>query len=294
MSTPPNKALQSRLSDGEVIVMDGGTGSEARRRGLPTGPVTWSADALVASPDVIREIHEDYLRAGAEVIVTNTFATGRPVLEMGGLADRTEDLNRLAVTLAQEARDKVSGRDAVVAGGVAAVTPSFDPVVSDFREQTELLAEAGVDVIVLEMMTRVVDVEMAVAAAVSTGLPVWAGLSCHVADGELHLGVRKRPQGKVSEAVNAAVANGASVVFVMHTPAEDTEVALREARRSSSLLVGAYANVDSRNPTKPSDYLLFAQRWVEAGAQIVGGCCGTTPEHVRALKQGLPARMTVR
>jgi len=285
--------FESRLREGEVMVMDGGTGSEAQRRGLPTGPMTWSADALVASPDVVQAIHEDYLGAGAEIIVTNTFATSRTVLELGGLADRTAELNRLAVKLARQARDNHPERDAIVAGGVAAVTTNFDPIISDFGEQTALLAEAGVDAIVLEMVTCVEDVENAVAAAVSTGLPVWAGLSCHVADGELHLGVRGRPHGQVSDAVAAAEANGASVVFVMHTPVEDTEVALREARRFSSLPLGAYANVDSRNPTTPLDYLSFAQRLVEAGARIVGGCCGTTPEHVRVLREGLNSRAVV-
>ena len=87
--------------------------------------------------------------------------------------------------------------------------------------------------------------------------------------------------------------NGASAVFVMHTPVEDTEVALSEARRVSPLLLGAYPTVDSRNPTTPVDYLSFARRWVDAGAQLIGGCCNTTPEHIRALSRGLPSRLTV-
>ena len=107
-------SLQSKLDNNEVIIMDGGTGTEIVRRGVPLCPTTWSARAILTHPDVIRQIHEEYIQAGAEVIITNTFSTDRSTLEAGGLADQTVEINRLAVKLAQEARNNVPSVKPVV------------------------------------------------------------------------------------------------------------------------------------------------------------------------------------
>ncbi|MCH8087490.1 MAG: homocysteine S-methyltransferase family protein [Chloroflexi bacterium] len=90
-------SLQSRLKAGEVIIMDGGTGSELHRRGLPVSDKIWSGEALLSQPDAIREIHEDYIKAGAEIVITNTFSTGRHILEVAGLGDRAVEMNKLEV-----------------------------------------------------------------------------------------------------------------------------------------------------------------------------------------------------
>ena len=99
--------LESRLKTGEVIIIDGGMGTEIQRRGTATGGRAWSAEPMPDHPDLIREIHEDYIKAGAEIIITNTFSAGRDRLEAAGLADRTAELNRLGVKLAQQARNLV-------------------------------------------------------------------------------------------------------------------------------------------------------------------------------------------
>ena len=293
------ESLQARLGDGEVIIMDGGTGTEIGRRGVPMGPLTWSAEALITSPETVRGVHEDYIRAGAEIIITNTFSTGRAMLERAGLGDRAVELNRLAVKLAQEARDSVaSDRPVLIAGSMSTfppqsdptVIPSFDAALADYREQSGILAEAGVDLIVAEMLIRTVDVRASVEAAVATGLPTWVGLSVKSDDGELFLGLRsRRGNERVPEAVEAA--EGASALFIMHTLIEDTTQGLRELGRYASVPIGAYPHAGGTDEVSPEEYLECASEWVDLGARIIGGCCFTTPDHIRLLRNSLLSKL---
>ena len=153
----------ARLDAGEIIIMDGGTGSEINRRGAPVDPKTWSGSAMLNYPDLIREIHEDYLRAGADIIIANTFSTSRSILEEGGMGDRTEEANRAAVRVAREAIENAApDREVLLVGSMATINPlgdpdepvSYDAALEDYREQAGYLADAGVDVIAAEMIIK--------------------------------------------------------------------------------------------------------------------------------------------
>lgn len=292
------ESFESRLRAGEVIIMDGGTATEINRRGVPLDELSRSS-GLITGPETVRSVHEDYIRAGAEIIITNTYSTGRWKLQQAGLGDRTVELNRLAVKLAQEARDNVAAdRPVFIAGSMSTfhprgdptVIPLFDAALADYREQSCILAEAGVDLIVAEMLIRTVDIRASVEAAVSTGLRTWAGLSVKSDGDELFLGLRrKRGNERLPEAVEAA--EGASALFIMHTAIEDTSQGLRELGRLSSVPIGAYphAHADSTDKDSPEEYLECAREWVDLGARIIGGCCSTTPEHIRLLRDNLAA-----
>ena len=292
--------LESRLKAGEVIIMDGGTGSEIRRRGTPTDGMAWSADPMPEHPDLIRDIHEDYIKAGAEIIITNTFSTGRDKLEQAGMAERIAELNRLGVKLAQEARDRVaSDRPVLIAGSMSSLTPWNEPTVKTtyekalalYREQARLLADAGVEVIVAEMITRTLDARAAVEAIKETGLPAWMGYSVQKEGNEYFLGLGGKHAGEtIAQAVDAVAVEGVTTLFVMHSQSDDTAPALREMRKHTSLPMGAYAQ--ARELMTPDEYLAYAREWVDAGAQIIGGCCGINPEHIKPLKTGLPARVS--
>jgi methionine synthase I (cobalamin-dependent) len=262
---------------------------------------------------LIRRIHEDYIRAGAEVIITNTFSTSRSTLEAGGLAGRTAEINRLGVRLAQEARDNVpSARPVVVAGSMStfvlkpdpAVTPSYEAALAGYREQAQILAEAGVDLFVLEMLIRTLDARAAVQAASETGLPIWVGYTLQRGNGGLYLGIRgKHVHEGIGEAVNAVASMGVSAFFIMHSRVEDTLPGLQALRQHTSLPVGVYAHsmepvtgerasaTVAVHPHTAAEYLGHAQDWVNMGAQAIGGCCGVTPDHIRALSDGLPSRL---
>ena len=101
--------LEQRLAGGDVVILDGATGTELERRGVPMDGQAWSATANLTHPDVVRSVHEDYIRAGADVIITNTFATARSLLDAAGLGERVVEVNRRAVELAREARDQAAG-----------------------------------------------------------------------------------------------------------------------------------------------------------------------------------------
>jgi S-methylmethionine-dependent homocysteine/selenocysteine methylase len=309
----PAESLQSRLDSGDVVIMDGGTGTEIPRRGVPLCPATWSGRATLTHPDLIRQIHEDYIRAGAEVIITNTFSTSRCSLEEGGLAGQTAEINRLAVGMAQEARDNTpSPKPVVIAGSMSTcvpkldptVTPSYEAALADYREQAQILAEADVDLLVLEMLIRTLDAKAAVQAASETGLPIWVGYTLLRGNGDLYLGVRgKHVYEGIREAVDAVASMGVSAFFIMHTRVEDTLAGLRVLRQHTSLPVGAYAHsmalatgeqtsaTVAVHPRTAAEYLRHAQDWVNLGAQVIGGCCGVTPDHIRALSDGLPSRL---
>ena len=306
------ESLMSRIQAGEVIIMDGGTGTEIRRRGVSLGKKTWSGEPLLTSPDTIREIHEDYIQAGADIIITNTFSTSRAKLAQGGLSDHASDLNRLA----QEARENVeSDYPVTIAGSMSTflpmndpnVIPSYEVALADYREQAYTLAEAGVDLLVGEMLIRTLDAVAFVEAATETGLPIWVGYSCQNQRGRQYLGVEGNV-GKetIPEAVAAVESKGIAAMFIMHSLPEDTGPGLRELSQCTSLPFGAYAHIVRRSTKDmanlrddmseaivadpglpPDEYLQLAREWAELGAQIIGGCCGTTPEHIKSLKDGL-------
>jgi S-methylmethionine-dependent homocysteine/selenocysteine methylase len=295
--------LQAQLDRGKVMILDGATGTELQRRGVPMHGFAWSAAALDTHPEMVRAVHEDYIRAGADVIITNSFSTARHVLEPAGLGDRVQALNQRAVGLAQAARENAAaGRPVVIAGSISsfrADVTAVEQLEANYREQAELLAEAGVDLIALEMMPRVEQAAPAIRAALATDLPVWVGFSCHVAgDGTVQLfdGSPFAAELKQSLAMLERQPLGGAAVTVMHTLTEDIAPALEIVRQHWSGPIGAYAHsgewIDPDwqfvNLISPEDYLSVAQRWVEMGAQLIGGCCGIGPEYIRLLKERLP------
>ena len=179
-------ALQQRLEGGGVVLLDGAMGTELERRGVPMDDAAWDAAALVTHPDTVREVHEDYIRAGADVIITNTFATARHVLDPAGMGERFRELNTRAVTLAKEARENAADGAVFIAGSISTFTARYDysyeprgeKARANYREQAEVLAESGADVIALEMMRDIEQTAYALEAAITMGLPVWVGFSC--------------------------------------------------------------------------------------------------------------------
>src|SRR4051794_21012510 len=151
--------IHRRLEGGAVVVLDGGMGTEIQARGVPMDGEAWSALANVTHADVVRAIHEDYIRAGAEVVTANSFPAGAGALAAAGIADRLVEINRAAVVLAQEARERAGRSGVAVAGSLSEMALS-GLISSDdarsaadaFRLQATTLAEAGVDLLVLEMM----------------------------------------------------------------------------------------------------------------------------------------------
>lgn len=298
--------LRQRLDRGEVIVLDGAMGTELERRGVPMDDAAWSAAALITHPDTVREVHEDYIRAGADVIITNTFATARHVLEPAEMGEQFRELNTRAVTLAKQARENAADRPVFIAGSISTFTARYDysyepraeKARANYREQAEVLAESGVDVIALEMMRDLEQTTYALEAAVGTRLPIWVGYSCKTTDeGTV---VLWDGDHTLAEALEQIPTMGASLVSIMHTLSEDTPAALREVTSRWSGPLGAYPhygefvmpNWQFIDTVSPEAFAAEAEQWLELGAQLIGGCCGITPEHIRLLKERLPERLS--
>ena len=300
--------LNARLQQGELLILDGATGTELQRRGAPMHGIAWSAAALQTHPDLVRALHEDYIHAGADVIITNSFSTHRHLLEPAGLADSFHELNRRAVALAREARERAAAdRPVYIAASISTFLGELDPVnwpppeqVSAwYREQAEVLAEAGADLFFLEMMRDLERGPRAAEAAIATGLPAWAAFTCRVTDDSRVVLIRDDHspviQDELATAVEVFAGLGVAGCSVMHSEVSETAAALRVLREHWPGPVGAYAhsghfvmpNWQFESVISPEAYAEAAAGWVAGGVQLVGGCCGIGPDHIRTLRRQL-------
>lgn len=294
---------QQQLDADEVVLLDGATGTELQRRGVPMDKIAWSGAAVLSHPQVVREIHEDYIRSGARVIITNTFGSTRQMLGPAGFGDQVEIVHRDAVRLAQQARDNVGIEGVAIAGSISSEPPAFErdaflspnDELAAYRESASLLADAGVDLIALEMMVDISHAALAMQAALETGLPVWLGVGCKQAeDGEVVS--FDHPDLAFSAVLDALIPLGPSVVNIMHSPIEAVAAAVELVRERWQGPIGVYP--ESGYFTKPhwnfvdviapDDLVAEAQSWVASGVRLLGGCCGTGPQHIRALHAALP------
>jgi S-methylmethionine-dependent homocysteine/selenocysteine methylase len=278
--------------------MDGGTGTELRRRGFPMRPDIWSALAALTHYPMLRSIHLEHIEAGADVITANTFATARFVLEEAGLGADFQAINRRSLEAAKEARE-ISGRNVAIAASLSCLPPRFDasgyPDLATERsayiELAELFAAEGADLIALEMLQDTEHAPLACAAARDSGLPFWLGVSCRERNGELV--AFDFPEQPLADVLDALLPFGPSVVTVMHSPRAAVLPALALVREHWDGLLGAYPALpgngsienDVGEPIAPHELAALASQWLAHGARVMGGCCGTTPDYVRALKQ---------
>jgi len=236
--------LDEKIARGDVIVLDGATGTEIERLGGEMDSAAWCAVANMHYPEKVQQVHEAYVRAGADVITTNTFATCRHVLAGTGLDNDTIAINQQAVTLARNARDAVApSRPVAIAGsmsntvawqpGFISPDPRFIPTerqeISNYREMANTLADAGVDFLILEMMLDIDHASRALEAAVGTGLPVWVGISCSLEDDGAVVGWDLATQGRITadhrpplplplgEIIDALQKIGGDVFGIMHS-----------------------------------------------------------------------------
>ena len=305
--------LSERLDNHELLLLDGGVSTEIRRRGVALDENVWSGLTTKTHPDEVRSVHEDYIRAGARIITANTYSTARHVLESINLGHEAKLLNLKSVQLAQQARDAVADGDVYVAGSMSSMPPltsryevaTGEQVESSYRELAAVLAEAGVDLIICEMMRDVENAGIVIAAALETGLPVWIGYSTMMADNGVDVrSLRWKNRDDTTDAhdfgamLDQLDTAGAQAAGIMHTRVEQVAPALGVLARHWSGPLLAYAETgnlvlpdfhfDELYP--PADYTAVVESWIDAhGVQIVGGCCGTGPEHIRALKEMLVA-----
>lgn len=318
--------LDAKLAAGELILLDGGIGSEIERLGGEMHASAWCGVANKTHPDTVRHVHESYLQAGSDVITANTFATCRHVLEAAGCGDETDSINKRAVELTREAISNVEpDRPIAVAGsisnhiawveGTVAGDPKTRPgpegEAENYREWVEILAEAGCDLLILEMMQDLNHSTRLIEAAKTTGLPLWVGISAsrgpddqmigwHMATEESYRIPDDFPQtltDPLETIIDTLTAYDPQVVGIMHSSFYSTTPALEMLfdRWDGPVMSYPEANgwdavASAPMSVKPDDFAEYCRQWVENGVQIVGGCCGTTIHHIRAMVDQLPSR----
>jgi homocysteine S-methyltransferase len=300
------------MARGDVIILDGATGTELQRRGVPMDELSWSAVALVTHPDVIREVHQDYIRAGADIITTNTFGTLSLSLRGTRLQDRVAEVNLRAVQLAREARSQTE-RPVCIAGSMAGMigtvywrdaSSTHEEVRKAYREQATLLADAGVDLLFLEM-TQDIDVgTAAVEGASETGLPLWVAFSCNFmsslkgTDRPLVAQARDGTEYPFEQLIEPVMAAGGEVAGINHSEVDMMDRALDIVFKHWKGPVSAYPNSGDWTPPNwgfdtvisPKAFVSAAESWVARGVQVVGGCCGIGPEHIQLLRERMRGR----
>lgn len=287
-------------SGGRPLILDGGTGSELRRRGVTLSDRCWSAAANLDHRDVLTAIHTDYIEAGADIITANTFATTRFVLADAGLDARFEEINRSAIEAAKEAAT-AAGRPISVAASMSCFPPGFDPrryppADAEYRAYAEIAAcfvEHGADLILLEMLQNPQHASLACRAASASGLPFWAGVSCRYDSRSRRLVAFDDAGRPFSDVLESVMRFDPCGIAIMHSPVDAVGPALEQLETLWTGPVGAWAEIgypedpDARHERQipAKRYSEAASAWLALGASLLGGCCGTTPAHVAALRE---------
>ncbi len=288
------KSFRDRLRD-EIVLFDGGVGTYLYEKGVFIN--TCFDELNFTNPDLVMEVHRDYVAAGADVIETNTFGANRFKLAPHGLEKKVHEINLKGAQLAR----KAAGNTTLVAGSVGPlgvqIEPlgkmSFDEAKEAFKEAIQGLLDGGVDLLILETFQLVAELRQAILAAreVSSDIPIIAQVTINddgnlLSGGTLESYIREIAALKV-DAVGMNCSVGPKLMLD----------ALEQLKPLTSLPISVQPNaglplsVGGRNlyMTSPEYMAEYAKRFIQTGATIVGGCCGTNPTHIRAIRKAVQA-----
>jgi 5-methyltetrahydrofolate--homocysteine methyltransferase len=276
------------------LVADGGMGTSLFELGLQAGstPELWN----VEHPERVAEVHAGFIDAGSDIILTNTFGGTGARLDLDGLAHRVDELNEAGVKVARTAADGAT-REVVVAGSVGPTGQLFEPLgalthrrgVELFAEQVTALASAGADAIWIETMSSTEELAAAVEAAQATGLPIVSTMSFDT-HGKTMMGL---PPSRLVEWWYSSGLHPTAIGANCGVGPGDVVVAVNELRTADpDVVIVAKANcgvpqmIDGTlwYPTSSEDMTSYARFALDAGARIVGACCGSIPEHIAQIR----------
>jgi homocysteine S-methyltransferase len=293
--------IHEMLQRKQMVILDGAIGTEILRRN-----VTWADHQLANKPDFVRGIHMDYIQAGADVISTNSFQLCRRALynhfrdeahrrQIGAtdLDERAGKLLAASVHLAREARDRVAGkRPVAVAAAVTTLewcfrpdlAPSPEQARSEYTEIFQVVKDAGADLVLLETVNSITEARVALEVCKKVGLPCWVSFVC---DQKGLLFTRET----LADAVAALEPLKVDAIMLNCAPPDDITAGMKELAPHAHVPIGAYPHIGRFDPPEwlftdeypPQKYLEVSATWKQMGSTILGGCCGTTPEHISAL-----------
>jgi 5-methyltetrahydrofolate--homocysteine methyltransferase len=288
-----------RLNSGEILVSDGATGSNLQKMGLKAGQAP--EDLIIDNPEILMELEGRFVKAGSDIILTCTFGGTRMRMKDSKYQDRAPEVNIRAVELARKAAVAAGRSDVLVAGSMGPVGGLIKPygpleaeeVKATFAEQAKALAEGGVDLLVIETMFAFEETTAAFEGAKSvTDLPIIVSFS-------YDRGTRSMMGVKPKDVIKRYTEMGATVIGAnCGTTLENMEAIVTEyANTMPNFPLWAKPNagiprMDIQTEQAiydmgPDDMANFAKKYVALGAKIVGGCCGSTPEHIAAIAKAV-------
>jgi 5-methyltetrahydrofolate--homocysteine methyltransferase len=294
-----NKFLE-RLNSGEILVADGATGSNLQKMGLKPGEPP--EDLVIDNPDVLLKLEGMFVEAGSDIILTCTFGGTRVRMKDSKYEDRAPEINTRAAELARKAASARAG--VLVAGSIGPVGQLVKPygplepeeMEATFAEQAKALAEGGVDLLVIETMFALEEADAALQGACSvTDLPVVVSFS-------YDRGVRSMMGVKPKDVMKKYSSTGVALVGAnCGTTLENMELIVKEyADTVPNFPIWAKPNAgiphmdietdQSVYDMGPEDMAAFAKKYIALGAKVVGGCCGSTPEHVAAIAKAVKSQ----
>ncbi|MBT3834454.1 MAG: homocysteine S-methyltransferase family protein [Gammaproteobacteria bacterium] len=292
----------------KITILDAGMGKALKMQGVEIPETIWSANALLVAPEKVQSIHEENILAGANMITTNTYGVIRSDLKKAGIENQFETLNLQAAGLARAAI-KATGKVVKIAGSLPPLNGSFRPdrvrsveeIEPLYREQAEILAP-HVDVFLCETMSHINEAIAAARAARSTGKPVIVSFTLH----EQNPGKLRSGQS-LEDAINGLGEVDLEGLCANCSLPERISDAMPILAKSNLKYVGGYANafthvpedwlldgekitdgpLELRDDLSPEIYSKFVGQWINQGATLVGGCCGTLPSHIAAIATSL-------
>jgi len=294
-----------RLHNKEIVILDGAIGTELEKRGVQMDE-TWSGSASLKF-EILKKIHIDYIKAGAEIITTNTYPSNRIMLDAAGFGSRFEEINLKAINAAIEARIETDRDDILIAGSLSHRFPiahgdlQSNPAISVSKshlkevcdEMSEILSQNGCDFILLEMMYHPDRIKTVFESAKKTNKPIWACFSA-----------RKSPEGQLlsftdqvdlpfNKLIQIVHDYNLDAVGINHTSLDIISETINEIKQVYNGPIIVYPDTGGWiSPNwifdyviKPKELKKKVHQWVKEGAQIIGGCCGTSPKHIKALSE---------
>ena len=268
-------------------------------------PGAWCGIAALDNADILEKIHTDYLDAGADIITTNTYSSSRLMLALSGHEENFLEINKKTIGAAQKAREYSSKKDILIAGSLshrgaliegtalphAQNRKSFGQMENALTELGSVLREEGCDFILLEMMYDPDKMKVAFSAAEKTGLPVWAGFSARQKKYGEPLSFLPSPDIPLRELLEILPQFDVDAAGFMHTQSDAIQPSLQILKENFNAPLFAYPDSGYfKSPNWQFEDIIsthalkqFAKKWIEIGATVIGGCCGLTPEHIRAL-----------
>ena len=283
-----------KINQNKIYILDAGTGTALQKRGIKTNLPLWSAKALFNSPQVVKDLHKEYILAGANIITTNTFRTQKRTLAKVGLENEVVRINELAVDLAKQAIIEAKAKRKIyIAASITTLedcyeyekVPKNKVLWEEHTEQINLFANMEIDLFLLETFNSIGEAEIAASIAANTNVPFIMSFVLNE-DGNILSGE------KIEEAIKI-ISKFNPIAFSVNciTPEVATK-GLKKLKLCTKLPLGVFANGDGKagsefgwkfsESNQLNTYTTYCKKWKKMGVKIIGACCGTDPEYTKA------------